>query len=86
MKKENGGKMESNFTLKLNTIVGQVDSRKRNTRELNSKANNLKIVVGDKRTGLALAAQNILCNLSITNSQYSSSSSKNASFKPKKHK
>jgi hypothetical protein len=83
MKKEISNK---NFPLKVNTIVGQLESRKRTIKEVNPKANNLKIVTDDKRTGLALAAQNILCNLSVTNSQYSSNSSKNASFKPKKHK
>ena len=37
------------------------------------------------RTGFSLAGQNILSNLSVTNSQHSSIESKNT-YRPKKHK
>lgn len=50
------------------------------------KVNNLRINNQDKRTGLSLAGQNVLSNLSVTNSQYSESSIKNGNIRPKKQK
>lgn len=77
---------DKNYNLKINTIVYPVDQKKRTYKEAAPKVNNLKMLTDEKRSGLGLAGQNILCSLSITNSQYSDASCKNKSFKPRKQK
>lgn len=43
LKKEIGVKNEMNFDLKVNTIVGQIDLRKRVAKQASLKANNIKL-------------------------------------------
>ena len=62
--------------IKINTLVGNASRHE--------KSNHLELYIA--RRALAIAGQNILCDLSITNSQYSSNSSKNSTFRPRKQK
>ena len=65
--------------------MASLDNERRKQREpsVKSKANNIGI--SPAMRGFSLAGQNILSNLSVTNSQHSSIDSKNA-HRPKKHK
>lgn len=69
-------KGEGQGGIKINTLVGNASRQE--------KAGHMELYIA--RRGLAIAGQNILCDLSITNSQYSSSSSKNSTFRPRKQK
>ncbi len=72
MKKKKEAREETAYPLKINTIIGQIDIRK-SGKESSIKASIIKIDNNNHKRGLALAGENILCNLSVTNSHYSSS-------------